>query len=274
MLKLIDLIRVSGVQLGDYKIHCANDNKQNGWRPLESYFAGTFDVGQAEQTQRNFECDHVLSLINLSQSKKWLFAGVYRVVGVRRSTSSKRPGFVYSLEPTAGLEHLAGRTIVDFPKAFRASYLVGKTHEDKLVISSIREEKLSVADFPGFNSIRLTFEMLKAVIRQDNTSWRAALANIGGVYVITDAATGNQYVGSAYGGVGLWQRWTAYAKTGHGGNKELRRILRETGEEHAKNFQFSVVEVCDINASSAYVISRESHWKDVLMTREFGLNWN
>lgn len=116
--------------------------------------------------------------------------------------------------------------------------------------------------------------MLASIIRQDNPSWRAALANVAGVYVITDGETGNQYVGSVYGGIGLWQRWTAYAKTGHGGNRELRELLRNEGDDYATNFQFSLLEVCDINANQEYVIARESHWKDVLMTREFGLNWN
>jgi hypothetical protein len=127
---------------------------------------------------------------------------------------------------------------------------------------------------PGFNSVRLSFEELASIIRQDNLSWRAALANVAGVYVITDTKTGRLYVGSAYGGVGLWQRWGAYVKTGHGGNKELRELLRKSGPSYAENFQFALVEVCDINASPDYVISREGHWKDVLMTREFGLNWN
>jgi hypothetical protein len=134
------------------------------------------------------------------------------------------------------------------------------------------EEKLSIADFPGFNGVRLSFEMLASIIRQEIPSWRAAIANIAGVYVIVDRATGKQYVGCAYGGVGLWQRWTTYAKTGHGGNKKLRQLLKQKGIDYAQNFQFSLVEVCDINASDDYILSRESHWKDALLTREFGLN--
>jgi hypothetical protein len=272
MLKLIDLIQLSGVALGDYKIHCATDDKSSVWRPLEQYFAGTFEWGQARQSQKNFECENVLSLINLGTGKRWLFVGVYRVDGVR--VDKQCGGFVYTLNRLAGLEHLDGRAIIDFPKTFRASYLVGANYEDQLIVDAIREEKLSIADFPGFNGVRLSFEMLASIIRQDNPSWRAALANVAGVYVITDTKTGRLYVGSAYGGVGLWQRWTEYIKTGHGGNKELRALLSKKGTTYAGNFQFSLVEVCDINASPDYIVSRECHWKDVLMTREFGLNRN
>ena len=272
MLRLVDLIRLSGVVLDDYKIHCATDNSVSGWRPLEEYFAGNFEEGQSEQSQKNFECSQVLSLINLGSSKRWLFV-VYRVDGVKSAKGC--PGFIYSLTRVPGLKHLEGRAIIDFPKSFRASYLVGAKHENQLTVSAIREEKMSIADFPGFNAVRLSFEMLASVIRQDNPSWRAALANIAGVCVIADRQTGKQYVGSAYGGAGLWQRWSHYAKTGHGGNVELRKLLeQQQAHDYARNFQFSIVEVCDINASDDYILSRESHWKDILLTREFGLNLN
>lgn len=273
MLKLVYLIRLSGVELGDYKIHCATDDKRGGsWRPLEQYFAGTFERGQSEHNQKNFECERVLSLINLGDSQRWLFVGVYHVHGVQKSR--KWEGFTYKLVRLPGLEHLEGRAIVNFSKSFRASYLVGANHEDQLIVECVREEKLSIAEFPGFNGVRLSFEMLGSVIRQDNPSWRAGLANVAGVYVIVDRVTGKQYVGSAYGGIGIWQRWTSYAQTGHGGNRELRRLLRRKGFDYAANFQFSVVEVCDINASDDFILKRESHWKDVLLTREFGLHRN
>lgn len=273
MLKLIDLIEHSGVELGNFRIHCAIDNKRSDWRPLQAYFAETFELGQSQQSQKNFECDNVVSLINLSNSKRWLFVGAYRVVGEAQPAKDWN-GFIYKLTRIQGLAHLDGRAVIDFQKSFRASYLVGQTHRNSLIVNSIREERLSIADFPGFNGVRLSFEMLASIIRQDNPSWRAALANVAGVYLIIDMETGYQYVGSAYGGVGLWQRWTSYAKCGHGGNKELRALLKTKGEAYANNFQFALVEVCDINASPDYIISRECHWKDVLMTREFGLNWN
>ncbi len=272
MLRLVDLIRLSGVELQNYKIHCATDNKESGWKPLEQYFAGTFEFGQTQQSQKNFECKQVLSLINLGNGKRWLFVGVYEVLGVRDAKNFS--GYIYQLRRLAGLEHLEGRAIVDFPKQFRASYLVGPTHAPNLIIESIREEKMSIAEFPGFNGVCLTFEMLCSVVNQDNPSWRAGLKNVAGVYLIADRSTGYQYVGSAYGGVGIWQRWSNYVKTRHGGNKELKQLLHDQGEDHAFEFQFSLLEVCDINSSSDYVIGRECHWKKILLSREFGLNWN
>jgi hypothetical protein len=65
-----------------------------------------------------------------------------------------------------------------------------------------------------------------------------------------------------------------YSTTGHGGNRELRQLLHAKGQTHAERFQFSLLEICDLNANQDYVISRENHWKQVLLSREFGLNLN
>jgi hypothetical protein len=90
MLKLAELIRMSGIDLGNYKIHCATDNKRSEWRPLERYYCGTFELGQSQQSQKNFECDNVLSLINIGNSRRWLYVGVYAVGGVK---AAKDGGF-------------------------------------------------------------------------------------------------------------------------------------------------------------------------------------
>jgi hypothetical protein len=115
---------------------------------------------------------------------------------------------------------------------------------------------------------------LKTIVRENLASWKSALSNVSGVYVIVDKKAGKQYVGSAHGGEGLWQRWVAYTKNGHGGNKELRKLLNTKGQDHVENFQYSILEVCDINANDEYIISREAHWKNVLCSREFGYNKN
>ena len=133
---------------------------------------------------------------------------------------------------------------------------------------------MTIGDFPGFNNVLLSLTMLKTLVRELNPSWLTALSNVAGVYLISDTSTGKNYVGSAYGGDGIWQRWTAYATTGHGGNKELRTLLKQDGTKHAQFFQFTLLEICDLNTSDDYIISRETHWKNALLSREFGLNKN
>lgn len=270
MLKLIDLIKLCGVSLTDHKIHCATSQTHP---PLEAYFDGKFRQWQENQNQKNFECSQILSLIHLGGSR-WLFVGVFNVLGVKNGYANHPTGFTYQTTEVQGLEQLTGRAIVRFYKKFRASYLLGPKHEDQLFVDAILEQPMTIGEFPGFNSVLLSHAMLRTVVREANPSWKTALGNVAGVYVITDTSSGALYVGSAYGGVGIWQRWSDYAKNGHGGNKELRALLGEKGQDHCGKFHYSILEVCDLNSSDEYLRDREGHWKQVLMTREFGLNRN
>ena len=270
MIKLTDLIKLARVELRDHKIHCATGCNPP---PLEVFFDGKFRQWQEHQNQKNFQREHILSLIHL-EGDRWLFAGVYAVNGVKKGTWKKSPCFKYITEEVAGLDHLTGRVIVQFNKAFRASYLRGKRFDNQLLVIEIRDKRMTIGDFPGYKSVLLSYRMLKTIVRENNPSWRTALSNVAGVYLITNNATGKLYVGSAYGGEGIWQRWNTYAKNGHGGNKKLRELLREKGEGYTEHFQFSLLEVCDLSANDDYVITRETYWKTVLRSREFGLNKN
>ncbi|GAG38250.1 unnamed protein product, partial [marine sediment metagenome] len=143
-----------------------------------------------------------------------------------------------------------------------------------LIVSEIRDQRMSVGDFPGYNAVLLSYRLLCTIVREDLPSWKSVLSNVSGVYIITDNKTGKHYIGSAYGGDGIWQRWVRYAENGHGGNKELKQLLKKRGKGYVQNFQLSILEICDLNASEDYVVSRESHWKDVVRSREFGYNKN
>ena len=82
------------------------------------------------------------------------------------------------------------------------------------------------------------------------------------------------YVGSAAGEGGLWRRWESYAKNGHGGNTELKALLKRKGFDYTDNFQYSVLEIADSHATQEYIVTREVYWKNVLLSREYGYNSN
>ena len=273
-LKLIQLLRLTGVDIDDYKIHCAIDTSKNN-TPLDDFFAGKFKDYQETQTKKNFNKPYILSLIHIIKDD-WLFAGVWKVLGIEtdKYRLNNRYYFKYKTKELNGLDHLTGKAIIQFKKEFRASYLIGKKYENVLFIKEIREQRMSVGDFPGYNKVRLSFGLLNVIITQHIPTWKGALSNVSGVYLITDRKNGMQYVGSAYGGEGLWQRWSVYIKSGHGHNKELKVLLKSKGKDYYLNFQFSILEICDLNASEESIIEREVHWKEVLKTREFGLNKN
>lgn len=120
--------------------------------------------------------------------------------------------------------------------------------------------------FPGFDRLIVTFPKLEAVVSEHRyVSWRAALAVVIGIYLITDLRDGRQYVGKADGAENILQRWTTYASNGHGGNVRLKPLDPAT-------FQFSLLRVFDPSTPPSVVNVAESHFKNALGTRKFGLN--
>jgi hypothetical protein len=280
MLKLIDLIELAGVELKNFKIHFATISPNDPLTPLEAFFAGEFKQWQERQSRKNFECSHILSLIQIHPGEdQWIFAGAYKVNDVKPAGNEYKPrngekntNWLYATDEVKGLDHLTGKAIVQFKKDFRQPYVCKTEYADELFVTELRNQRMTIGDFPGYKSVLLSYRMLQTIIRESNPSWRTALSNIGGVYLITDTSNGKLYVGSAYGAEGIWQRWTDYTQNGHGGNKEIVKLLSEKGNPHKEHFQFSLLEVCDIDSDSEDVIKRENHWKTVLKTREFGLN--
>jgi hypothetical protein len=79
------------------------------------------------------------------------------------------------------------------------------------------------------------------------------------------------YVGSAYGEYMILGRWNSYVKSGHGDNVELKKI---SFEHIKKNFEYSILDIFKSTIDDKTVIDRESWWKNVLKTRDFGYNLN
>jgi hypothetical protein len=61
----------------------------------------------------------------------------------------------------------------------------------------------------------------------------------------------------------------------HGNNKELKELVSYEGVEYIKeNFQYSVLENYNGKVDDSFVLKRESWWKNILKSREFGYNAN
>lgn len=268
MIGLVSLLSASGIVFdpADTKIHLACWNGVE--EPIDVYYSGRWQEWQEGQNRRNFECSHVISLIDLGQSH-WLFVGVYSVHGCQpdpRRESAVR----YTTQLLPGQDELIARVVV-YHKRSRASY-IWCAPDVPLPIVEIRREKMTIGEFPGYNEVILSHAELQIITRQKIASWYGALANIKGVYLIVDTTTGKPYVGKASGSDGIWNRWCAYAENGHGGNVELKKLLKEQGPDHMRNLQYSILEIADTHASDEDILARESHWMNVLLTRTFGLN--
>jgi len=250
------------------KVHLAVWNGQQN--PLDVYLAGDFDEWQSWQGRRNFERALVVSLIQLPQADRWLFAGVHDSLGFVECEG----GYQYTLVRRRGLDEFDGRLKVSFKRTGRQSYLLGENWADALDVAEIMPDRLRVSEFRGYSWAMLTKQKLDIVVQQSVDSWRAALSAVSGVYVIADRQTGKLYVGSATAGEGIWSRWCAYSRTGHGGNLELVALLEREGREYAEHFQFGVLETADLRASTEDILARESYWKELLQSRAHGYNSN
>ncbi|MGN0136739.1 GIY-YIG nuclease family protein [Anaerotignum sp.] len=156
---------------------------------------------------------------------------------------------------------------------------MGRKYESIMEELEVMEILPSVYDgdeFPGYENVRVSYAKLEAILSRKKASWLAALQNQKAVYLLTDTNTGKHYVGSATAQRGmLLQRWKAYVENGHGGNVELQELIKEKGFDYIKRyFQYAILENYNARMDDAYILSRESWWKETLQTRRFGYNGN
>lgn len=261
--KFLDAANVS-LDTASYKVHLATGN------PLHAFFQGRFKEWQERQTQRNFTRNHIVSLIEVRRDT-WLFVGVYKVLGCKK-VSDKH--IAYETELLPGQDDLIGRVVVSHQRSGRPSYIYGKPDGAGFTVTEVLPKRMSVGEFPGHNKVRVTHEELRLITAQEVPSWYGALSNVCGIYLITDTANGKLYVGSATGGTGIWQRWCSYVSNGHGGNRDLKLVLKENGSGHKLNFQYSILEIADTHSTEKQIRKRETFWKDVLCSKVHGYNGN
>jgi len=264
LIRLIGLLKAQGIELGRYKIHLATTGTTS---PLDAYLQRTFKEWQEEQHAKNFECETVIGLIHRG-GDLWLFAGVYRILSVEGAKSE----FRYRTELLPGQDDLVGRIVVRFKREFRNSYIWGDKYGSQLEIAKLLELPFAIENFKGYNKVRLSHKDLKLIVNNSEESWRSALSSVSGIYLIMDKETGKAYVGSAYAEGGIWQRWRRYADTGHGDDVKLINLLEAKGVSYAEHFQYAILEIADPLDTDKQVLERESHWKKVLMTHDFGYN--
>ncbi|WP_281052433.1 GIY-YIG nuclease family protein [Vibrio cholerae] len=223
---------------------------------------------QAEQSKNVFkDCEYIFSFFGLESSKA-LFIGVFKV-GEIKSANNK---FYYELTEVDGFDDYKDRVVINWGKA-AISWHQWANENDKEVVEILPKGYLG--NFPGLLNFALDFNELRMLSEntEANKDWFYNLSSVNGIYLILDKKTGEQYVGSAYGKNGIWQRWSEYARNGHGGNKLLRELCESDANYH-KNFRFTVLQTLPSNLSDNEVIAHETLYKEKLGTRAFGLNAN
>lgn len=249
----------------EFKLHCSIGT-DNVYDELNDFLVGKFEENQSLQSKKNFERKYILSVIYCNKDE-WLFAGIYESLGAKENPDG---GYIYDTRLTEYGKEYIGRAVFKFEKTFRASYLCLEKYIDKFELIEIKREPIKPS-FPGYDRVNVTWKELNMWI--DTDSWKTALQNQKGVYLITDTHTGKRYVGDTYGEEMIWGRWKDYINTGHGGNVELKNLEFEYIKE---NFTYTILECFKGTTEKDIIEKRETWWKDVLLTRikKYGYNDN
>lgn len=215
----------------------------------------------------NFSVGNItLGFVSIPSRKDyWLLFHVGRVT----KDLNIRNGVGYEYEDIPECQKFVDRLIIKFENHSQNLIRLGSTTLQECVVKEILQDRYDNDYFPGYANVNVSWISLENLIHK--SSWRTALQNQKGVYLIVDHHTGKQYVGSASGKEMLLGRWESYIKTCHGGNKLLERLDPNYIKKH---FYFSILETFNHNIEDQIILDRESFWKDVLQTRRYGYNDN
>jgi hypothetical protein len=170
----------------------------------------------------------------------------------------------FDLRESPSLAALRNRLVLAWTSGPRNWNLRGTTAAGMPVLEIADPE---VVPFPGFDGFVIGYAELQQIFEDPRyKQWVTALRSVQGIYVIADTSTGKLYVGKADGAERIYGRWGAYARDGHGGNIELKRLMR-TEPTYCRNFTYSILRVFGPEATLAEVNAAESHYKHAVLSR-------
>ena len=267
-IKLSDILKFSQEELENTRIKF-NLMFAGNWNPIEIFKNKDEKVlleGQYWNSgKRNFKEGQITIGFIRIKDDLWLLFHIGKVTKVLNVFN----GIGYEHEELLEYKKYFGRLIVKYKNTSQKLTRRAIPLIDECEVYEILPDIFDNDIFPGYDNVNLSWNDLSRVLQKD--SWKTALQNQKGVYLITDTSNGKMYVGSAYGERMLLGRWEDYAKTGNGGNKELK----ELSFDHIKQyFRYSILDIFKSTIKDELIISRETWWKEVLLTRNFGYNKN
>ena len=229
-----------------------------------------FEHYQAGQKWKNrFPEGSSLASFVVTTTRETLFVGIYDVLHLSRISGpfedpllGKMPAedrAWHETQHSDRMRDLEGRVVIDWGPAPRQwRQLAG--NQNKLV-TEIRP-RFKEDPFRGYKRFRYPMGELRNIY----PSWKARLEEVRGVYLLV-FDDGMQYVGSATGERGFWQRWEGYFASGHGRNKVLIRDRRD-----ARNAMVSILETSGSQETRNDIVRREMFCQKMLGSRAKALD--
>ena len=271
---LNDLLHFDAAEVPNVRVKF---NIYNGFDdPLDLYKTNPDEVNVTwflwHDDRRYFNVGQTAICLLKLRADQWLLTTIKKITRLLDVTGDVG----YEADERKEYEQYFGRVVVEYHNDCRR---MGRRYEavmDELEVVEILNEQYTGDEFPGYENVRLSYPRLKCIVDRQLPGWVDALKNQKAVYLITDTKTGKLYVGSATSQTGmLLQRWSSYVADGHGGNVELRELVKQQGFDYVKeNFQYSILENYNARMDDGYILKRESWWKETLCTRTHGYNKN
>lgn len=273
MLTFNDLLALEGVGTSKVRLLRHQDARLGAGRLYEAWRndRAAFETYQSVQRTDTFRVGDLLASFVVTDTGKTVFVGMYRVDGVNPCP----PGSIdpllhydtsdqyrYDLHSIDALADYQDKLVIEWGPGKR-TWVQRAANQAKPVVEIAQQ---SEPRFPGFRAFTRLLDELPSL----PNGWQQVLRSVKGIYLLVDVDSGQQYVGSAKGAESLLGRWMDYAADGHGGNEGLKAAAKDG----RRKYQVSVLEVVDENTLDDTIEQIESHWKNKLLSRRFGLNDN
>jgi hypothetical protein len=244
----------------------------DNWNPIETFKNNEIETLLAGQywnynKNKSFKEGQItIGLIRIKSNESfWLLFHVGKITKDLNLLNN----IGYEFETLSEYEKYFGRLIIKFKNTSQNMIRNAESVINDCEVSQILPDTFDNDIFPGYDKVNLSWDEMRRVLEKD--TWKTALQNQKGVYLLTDISNGKKYVGSASGEYMILGRWLTYVNDGHGGNAELRKL----GLDHIKKyFKYSILDIYKSTTDDQLILERENWWKEVLQSRRFGYNKN
>tara|TARA_Y100000385_G_scaffold135691_1_gene140964 strand:+ start:2129 stop:2950 length:822 start_codon:yes stop_codon:yes gene_type:complete len=241
------------------------------WDPIDLYKNADFDTmlnghyWNYSKKKSYKDGQITIGLVRLNENDSWLLFHLGRIT----KDLNKFNAVGYEYETLTQYEKYFGRLIVKFKNKSQTMIRLANSVINDCEVHQILPDTFDNDIFPGYENVNVSWIELSRVVTKE--SWRTALKNQKGIYLITDKSNGKMYVGSATGEDMILGRWKSYIKNGNGGNVGLKKL---DFEYIKSNFTYSILDIYKSTVNDESIIARENWWKETLHTRQFGYNKN
>lgn len=218
-----------------------------------------FLIYQGEQSKPLYDdVDYIVSFLG-EESTLARFVGVYRIDS-REDINYDYHKYLYQMSEVEGFDELKERVIVDWGKSTLMWHQWLDQNDKSIIEITAGFDYL----FPGYDNVILNLNQLKNIIlEKEYPIWKKMFSAVNAIYVIADNNSGALYIGSTYNKEGIWGRWKKYAQTeGHGGNVELKELLKADPDYMKNNCIWSILKILPINVTADEAIKIETLYKN------------